>query len=228
MPSTLFTTCKQIVLLGGAMVSDGLLDEVLGLGGPVVAADSGAAHAFRRNIMPEAVIGDMDSLNPEHRARIAAERLHRITEQDSTDFDKALRHIEAPLVIGAGFSGTRADHALAAYTVLTRHPDRRCILVGEEEAVFLCPPEFAVTPQLGSWLSLYPLGQVSGTSEGLQWPIDGLVFAPDHRVGTSNRVTGPVRLKIAAPLMLVIMPRAELSEVVPALAAAPARWPVRA
>jgi thiamine pyrophosphokinase len=37
-----------------------------------------------------------------------------------------------------------------------------------------------------------------------------------------------VHLSFDAPLMLVIMPRAELAATAHALAAAPARWPARA
>jgi len=222
------TSTEPVALLGGAAVSVALLDEVLALCGPVVGADGGALHALTRDLLPEAVIGDMDSLPPEAMARIPDARLHRVTEQETTDFDKALRHIEAPLVVGVGFSGTRADHALAAYTVLLRHADRRCLLAGEAEVVFLCPPEIALEPAPGGWLSLYPLGHVEGRSEGLEWPIDGLVLSPETRVGTSNVVTGPVRLSVTAPLLLAIMPRAELAEAARALAAAPARWPARA
>ncbi len=225
---TLLRSRAPVALLGGAAVSAAVLDEVLELCGPVAAADGGAAHALARDIVPEAVIGDMDSLGAADAARIPAERLHRIDEQETTDFDKCLRHIEAPLVLGAGFSGTRADHALAAYTVLARHADRPCLLAGEVEVVFLCPPRIELAPEVGSWLSLYPLGAVSGRSEGLEWPIDGLSFAPDGRVGTSNRVTGPLTLEMSAPLMLAIMPRAELAATARALADAPARWPARA
>lgn len=221
-------SAENVALLGGAAVSGALLDEVLALCGAVVGVDGGAAHALARGLVPEAVIGDMDSLSAADSARLPADRLHRIDEQMTTDFDKALRHVDAPLVLGAGFSGTRADHALAAYTVLLRHPDRRCILAGEAEVVFLCPPEIALAPQVGGWLSLYPLGEVEGTSEGLEWPIDGLRLSPEDRVGTSNRVTGPVRMTSSAPRMLAIMPRAELAATARALAAAPARWPARA
>lgn len=219
---------ETVALLGGAPVSAALLDEVFALSGPVVGVDGGAAHALDRGRLPEAVIGDLDSLDAVRMDDLPADRLHVIAEQETTDFDKALRHVEAPLVLGAGFAGGRADHALAAYTVLLRHPDRRCLLAGEAEVVFLCPPELALTPPPGSWLSLYPLGAVTGRSEGLEWPIEGLDFAPDRRVGTSNRVSGPVHLSFDAPLMLVIMPRAELAATAHALAAAPARWPARA
>lgn len=220
----LFESDKPVALLGGAAVSDSLLDDVLGLAHAVAAADGGAAHALARGIQPHLVVGDMDSLSRADAARIPADRLHIIDEQETTDFDKALRHIAAPLVIGAGFSGTRADHALAAYTVLARHADRACLLAGEDEVVFLCPPKLALSPPEGSWFSLYPLGAVTGRSTGLAYPIDGIDFAPHLRVGTSNRVTGPVTLSLDAPLMLVILPRDELAEVATVLATGQSRW----
>ncbi|MGR3321684.1 MAG: thiamine diphosphokinase [Pseudooceanicola sp.] len=219
-----FQSDKPVALLGGAAVSDDVLNEVLSLCEEVAAADGGAAHALKRDILPRIVLGDMDSLGTADAARIPPDRLHVIAEQETTDFDKALRHIEAPLVIGAGFSGTRADHTLAAYTVLARHAGRPCLLAGEAEVVFLCPPRLSLSPVQGAWLSLFPLGPVSGRSSGLEYPIDGLHFAPDARVGTSNRVVGPVRLEFEAPLMLAILPRAELSATARALAEAE-RWP---
>ncbi|OWU86409.1 thiamine pyrophosphokinase [Oceanicola sp. 22II-s10i] len=228
MPKTLLESDGFLGLFGGAAVSDALLDEVLALSSRSVAADGGATHLLRRGLMPDLVIGDMDSLSPVDRALIPADRVHPVAEQDTTDFDKALRHVRAPVVIGAGFSGARTDHALAAFTVLSRHADRRCVLAGEDDVIFLCPPRIELEPRPGSWFSLYPLGPVTGRSEGLEWPIDGLEFAPHSRVGTSNRVTGPVRIEVSAPLMLAITPRAELAATVRAFSAAPARWPARA
>jgi len=227
MSGNLLKSDKCVVLLGGARVAQGLLDEVLPLGGPVVAADGGAAHALARGLMPDLVIGDMDSLDPADIARIPPGRLHRIAEQDSTDFDKALRHIAAPLVLGAGFSGARADHQLGAYAVLARRADRPCLLVGEEEVCCLAPPELALDLPAGMWFSLFPLGPVTGRSEGLRWPIEGLRFAPDGRIGTSNEVSGPVRLWMDGPRMLVIVPRAGLGAMIDGLLAAPRRWPAQ-
>jgi len=224
-PAPIVESGRAVALLGGAPVSDGLLDEVLALCGPVIAADSGAAHALARGIVPRAVIGDMDSLDPALADRLAPDRLHRIAEQDSTDFDKALRHVAAPLVIGAGFTGARMDHLLAALNVLGRRADRRCILAGEADAAFLCPPRLELDLPPGAVLSLFPLGPVSGRSEGLRWPIAGLDFAPLGRSGTSNEVTGPVVLEMDAPRMLVLTPRAALAEAARRLLSAPARWP---
>ncbi|RBI87013.1 thiamine diphosphokinase [Rhodosalinus halophilus] len=192
----------------------------------VAAADGGARLALAEGILPEAVFGDFDSMDAETRRAIPEARLHHVAEQETTDFDKALRHIEAPLVIGVGFLGTRIDHLLAAQTVLIRRAYRRCLLLGAGDIVFLCPPEIALDLPSGSRVSLYPMAEVTGRSEGLLWPIEGLSFAPGGMIGTSNRVTdGPVRLEAHAPRLLVILPRAALGAAVRSLAAPGPAWP---
>ncbi|WP_372893312.1 thiamine diphosphokinase [Rhodosalinus sp.] len=192
----------------------------------VVAADGGAGRALAAGLMPEAVFGDFDSLDTATRRALPEDRLHHVPEQETTDFDKALRHTLAPLVLGVGFLGARLDHLLAAQTVLARRADRRCLLIGGADLVFLCPPELSLDLDAGCRVSLYPLAEVRGRSEGLFWPIDGLTFAPGGVIGTSNRVTeGPVRLSMAAPAMLVILPREALGAAVTSLAAPGPAWP---
>ncbi len=191
----------------------------------VVAADSGADALWAVSIVPDAVIGDMDSIDPETIAALPDGVLHPVEEQDSTDFDKCLRHILAPLVLGYGFLGARVDHQLAAMTVLARYPERRCVLLGDEDALILCPPDLSLDLPAGSRLSLFPLAEVRGTSEGLRWPIGGIAFRPDGSVGTSNEVTGPVRLRFDGAKMLLILPSSALDALVAALAATPSSWP---
>jgi thiamine pyrophosphokinase len=51
--------------------------------------------------------------------------VHHLPEQDTTDFEKCLYSVAAPLLLGVGFLGGRADHHLAAMNVLVRYADRR-------------------------------------------------------------------------------------------------------
>ncbi|SEO16192.1 thiamine diphosphokinase [Salinihabitans flavidus] len=217
---------EPVTLAGAGEMGEHDLDLCLKHAPRLVAADGGAVMCLACGQVPEAVIGDMDSLDRAVQAGLPPERIHRIDEQESTDFDKALRHIAAPLVLGVGFTGARMDHFLAAFNVLVRNPGRRCILLGAQDLVFLGPPLFRMAPQVGTRLSLYPMGAVEGFSEGLQWPIAGLTFTPDGRVGTSNRVTGPVEIGFTAPKMLVMLPRDSLGLAVRALAEQPGSWPV--
>lgn len=199
------STCG-VTLAGGGGFSLKLLETARKWAPRVVAADGGADRLLRLGVEPEAVIGDMDSITIKAQVRLRG-RLFPIREQVTTDFDKALRSVDAPFVLGVGFSGARLDHGLAVLNTLVRHKDRRCLLLSGQDVVFLAPREMALTLPKGSRLSLFPMGEVRGTSEGLRWPLNGLQFAPGGMIGTSNQVVGPVRLRFDADLMLVILPR---------------------
>ncbi|MGR3393876.1 MULTISPECIES: thiamine diphosphokinase [Rhodobacterales] len=215
-----------VLLAGGGDHSPELLQSLLPQCETRIAADGGAAALLRAGVMPDAVIGDLDSLSKSTRVQIPAARIHHISEQDSTDFDKCLRHISAPLIYGTGFLGPRVDHQLASLTVLARRADRRCILADASDAVALVPPRLELDLAPGSRVSLYPMGAVRGESEGLRWPLAGLDFAPHLRAGTSNEASAArVSLRFDAPLMLIILPVAELPALARGLLSAPDAWP---
>lgn len=176
----------------------------------VVAADGGADRLLRHGVEPEAVIGDFDSITAQAQVRLKG-RLFPIRDQATTDFDKALRSVQAPFVLGVGFSGARLDHGLAVLNGLVRQKDKRCLLLSGQDVVFLAPRQMALDLPIGSRLSLFPMGPVEGESEGLRWPLQGLRFDPAGIIGTSNQVTGPVRLRFSADLMLVILPRSAMA-----------------
>ncbi len=211
-----------VTLVGGGRIGAGDIALARAHGPEVVAVDGGAGAVLAAGLSPLAVVGDMDSLS-DRAADAFADRLYRIDEQETTDFDKALRSVAAPLYLAVGFSGGRFDHELAVLSTLLRHAGRPCVVIGAESATFLCPPILEIGPQVGGVFSLFPLVPVEVESEGLRWPTGGIGFRPDGMIGTSNAVTGPVRLTASAPGMLVILPREELARVVAALMEAP-RW----
>jgi len=214
-------TKDAVTLVGGGACRADDLARALALAPCLVAADGGANHLHAMGRVPERIIGDMDSLEPGLRAAWRA-RVVQVPEQDSTDFDKALRRIEAPLVIGLGFDGARLDHTLAAMSSLARHGRARVVLLCAEDICFLAPPRIALDLDAGARVSLYPLAPVTGRSTGLHWPIDGLDFAPHGVIGTSNRATrGRVELAFERPGMLVLLPRKWLEHVVDVLPPGP-------
>jgi thiamine pyrophosphokinase len=199
-----------VTLAGGGRFGAALLARALSLAPRVVAADGGADRLLALGVEPEAVIGDFDSITAAARDRLAG-RLFPIPEQATTDFDKALRSIAAPFVLGLGFAGQRLDHGLAVLSSLVVHPDRRCLILSGHEVTFLAPPRLSLRLRPGTRLSLYPMAPVRGISRGLKWPIGGLDFAPDGMIGTSNEVSAPeVELEFDAAKMLVILPLAAI------------------
>jgi len=218
MSQPIVQTSQGITLAGGGPFTGRDLRLCLDRAPVAVAADGGADRLLRHEVMPEAVIGDFDSLSKAARARIPSSRQHPFAEQLTTDFDKALRSISAPFVLALGFAGARLDHGLAAFNTLVARADRRCILIGPKDIAFAAPAHLALDLAPGEPLSLFPMARVSGQSTGLEWPIDGLDFAPDGMIGTSNRVVARrVELRFDTPGMLVILPRRRLDAAIRAL-----------
>lgn len=231
MPEPIVSSPDAITLLGGADIGPDDLTVTLSHAKRLVAIDGGGDTALQAGLRPDAVIGDMDSLSPAGQQALH-DVLHRIDEQETTDFDKALRHIAAPLVLAVGVTGGRYDHELAMMNVLLRNPDRPCLVLGPGHIVFLCPPELRLDLPVGTDIGLFPFGSARIASQGLEWPTDGLLLTPDGRTSTSNRIAGPLWLAPDQPNVLTILPRAVLGPVVRALLAQvgsdAGRWPARA
>jgi thiamine pyrophosphokinase len=209
-----------VTLVGGAPITAALFRLSLQRAPLVVAADGGADRCLALGARPEAVIGDMDSITDSACAALGEDRLHRIAEQDTTDFDKALRSIDAPFVVALGFLGARVDHGLAVFNALVR-TRAACVLLGAQDVVFHAPLRLDIALRAGDRFSLFPMAAVTGRSTGLDWPVDGVDFSPEGRVGTSNRVsTGRVTLDLSGPGMLCILPRARLDQALSALTGA--------
>ncbi len=219
-------TNEPVLLVGGGQIGPEDLNQTLIRAKCVVAADGGANHLMRFGLVPDAVVGDFDSLEAVAEAQIPPDRLFRICEQDSTDFDKALRSIDTPLALGVGFLGGRLDHQLAVLNTLSVRQDRPCILIGSHEVVFHAPPQISLNLGSGDVVSLFPFRHVTGRSQGLEWPVDGLQFAPNGQIGTSNRAVSDVELQMDGPGMLVMLPRDALDQVMQAfLSGQTGRWP---
>ncbi|MEM1129925.1 MAG: thiamine diphosphokinase [Pseudomonadota bacterium] len=218
------TSGDPVTLVGGAPFAPATLAAAVDRAPALVAADSGASQLIEAGRTPQAVIGDMDSVQAGHLARLPDTAIHTIAEQDSTDFEKCLIRIAAPLVLAVGFTGRRIDHELAVLSVLARRAAHRCVVLGERDAIVLAPPRLQLDLDPGRRVSLFPLAPVRGTSTGLHWRIDALAFDPLRQIGTSNRATGPVALTFDAPHMLLILPAPCLDALLEGLETAPG-WP---
>jgi thiamine pyrophosphokinase len=213
---TIVETSRGVTVIGNGSVTRGQITLARGLAPVLVAADGGLRHGLRAGWMPKAVIGDMDS-GSRVLAGIPADRIHRIDDQDTTDFEKCLAAIRAPFLLALGVAGSRLDHTLASMSALVGHRGPPAFVLAGRDVILAAPRELSLDLPRGTRVSLFPMSAVGGRSSGLAWPIDGLEFSPSGRVGTSNRATGgPVRLAFDAPGMLVILPVRHLPAVLSA------------
>ncbi len=205
MTDTIVHVPSPVTLLGGADLDDTVLNICISLAPSIVAADGGADHALRRACWPLAVIGDMDSIGAA--ARLAfADVLHPIAEQDTTDFEKCLTRVQAPLILAAGFLGGRLDHTLSALGVVARLGATHVVLVSATDICVLLPQgdsAWRLTP--ADRAALLPLGPARVFSSGLRWDLDDRAMAPDALVSSSNAVARTdVHLRVAGPVFLTL------------------------
>ena len=159
--------------------------------GKVIAVDGGLRHVLKAGLTPNAVIGDMDSIElSDLQAAGRNVAVYKSDDQDTTDFEKALLAIEAPVCLAYGFLGLRVDHTLACLSVLARFTDKhKVILVSADDLVHVTKGPFSMHLSAGARLSLWPITPVKfAASSGLVWPVDGLTLAPDGQVATSNQM----------------------------------------
>ena len=202
---------QGVTLIGAGRSSPSDLKLLLARAPILVAADGGANLCLEYGHSPVAVIGDFDSLAISTRAALTETRFLHVEEQDSTDFEKSLTHIEAPFILATGFTGARIDHTLATLSALAQHKGAPVVLMAHDDIVFHAPSHLKLDLPAGTRVSLFPMSPLTGRSTGLKWPIDGLTLRPDGFVGTSNEATGPVSLDLASSGCLIILPREALS-----------------
>lgn len=178
---------KGVTLVGGGPATPGMIREALSLAPNLVAADGGANHFSGAELIPSAIIGDLDSLEDlaDWRGRLG-DALICVEEQESTDFEKCLSRIDAPFFVCVGFLGGRQDHAMAALHSLIG--DRRpIVLLGEEDVAFAPQEETALALPVGDRISIFPLRRIwAKGGAGLTYPVDGLVMEAGDQIGVSN------------------------------------------
>jgi thiamine pyrophosphokinase len=210
-----------VTLVGGGALDQATVEAAMRHAPALVAADGGADRLAEMRLDPRAVIGDMDSISDPERWQSGPSQFVHLAEQDSTDFEKCLYATEAPLYLAVGFTGRRVDHTLAVFHVLLSYPQKRVVILGEDEASALVPPRvtlrLAVTP--GSRVSIYPILPVGAVrSKGLVWPIDGLAMASGRRIGTSNQASQPlVEMEFDGPGALVMVERDAIGSLIGAI-----------
>ncbi len=207
------------MLVGAGTVSTSLISNAVARGWPIVCADGGVNYLQEVDAIPSVVIGDMDSLaRVEHWQQTTT--LVQLSEQDTTDFEKCLYTVSAPLYLADGFSGSRFDHTLASLHTLQKYvATHRVVMTAGTDICFACDGDLHIALAAGIRCSIYPLCRtLFRASTGLKYPLDGLTLEQGGMIGTSNTTTGrAVELQIEYGVYLVILPVDTLQNVLTAL-----------
>ena len=187
----------------------------------LIAADGGANHLMKMGILPEVVIGDLDSVDEDilFELTTAEVNIEQYSEdKDETDIELALQYaveLGAASILIVGALGGRLDQTLANLSILTDPllPKIDIRLDDGVEEVFFCRAssnkgrQVEVQGRSVDTVSLIPWhGPVDGVAtEGLQWPLYGEKLFPEKSRGVSNVMLGEsASVKIDKGLLLIV------------------------
>jgi thiamine pyrophosphokinase len=178
-----------------------------------VAADGGANQLYCYNLIPDAVVGDFDSIKPEVRKKLPNSKLFHVKEQDTNDADKAVRHClkrECTEIHILGAEGSRNDQFLSSLEILFKYtPNVRLILWTPLERMEFILDNWKANLPPGTILSLLPsFGGAQGVvTHGLEFSLDGHDLLPGKTPsGVSNLViSNPVSVTLKKGQLLLVV-----------------------
>jgi thiamine pyrophosphokinase len=187
---------NTIIFANGEIEDPKLLTPILKWGEFLITADGGLKHIRNLGLIPNLVIGDMDSVSRDDVKWLCQNQVETRKfpkKKDQTDLELALleaveRGGDPVIVIGA--LGGRIDQTLANIFLLLM-PELASVDVrlddGHEE-VFLIKNQAEVRGKKGDMVSLLPiLSPAKGIkTKGLKYSLNNETLLPEHSRGVSN------------------------------------------
>ncbi len=169
------------IVANGEIADYSLIFEKLKNYDIVIAADGGASHCLKLNIVPSMIIGDLDSISQEALTAFAAvPTLKFPKEKDETDLELAIFKafsLNSEKVALFAATGNRIDHTLANLHLLRRFPSKLFIYT-EKETIFAINETVAREPYkigaaIDQTVSFLPIGGdvTSVTTKGFKWEL---------------------------------------------------------
>ena len=179
----------------------------------VVALDGAANRLIGSNMIPDVLLGDLDSVSASvlEQCKASEVTIVHTPDQESSDISKGLEWVQGTYpdsdvdIIGVEIG--RYDHHLAAYSALFECNSDATILLDGWQARRVTQTPTIIETEPNSIISLIPFGDVAGaTIKGCQYPLDEESLTTGTR-GISNIATGlSITVSVdSGDLLLLIM-----------------------
>ena len=204
-----------IIVTNGVLENADKLRQLIREGYPLVCADGAADSLKAFNILPDVLIGDLDSIAPAtlkdmEQKGVQVEKWP--PEKDYTDTELALLYCsqrKAKQVFLFGSVGSRLDHSLANVflTVRAQKLGIRLYLVTNTSIITMVDKELFLEGKPGDLLSLLPItNQVTGaTLKGFKYPLENATIELGSTLGISNEfLTTETSIAVKSGYLLAI------------------------
>ena len=170
-----------------------------------ICCDSAAEALVASGLVPDHIVGDMDSLSSAFRERYAG-IITRISEQDDNDLTKAFRlarTLSPARITIVGATGRREDHTLGNVSLLLDYaraaacPVEMLTDYGRFTAIF----DTATLPAVpGQQISIFAFDNtLKIASAGLKYPTDAVVFDTLWKATLNEALSGTFTLTLSHP-----------------------------
>lgn len=164
--------------------------------------------------LPDAVVGDMDSLSPALRKRYASLIVH-IPEQETNDLTKAMNYVTSHFegvtkihILGA--TGKREDHTVGNMGLLMEYlklfPEVEIDLVSDYSTMYAIKNSCTLVVGTGRSVSIFsPDNALKIKSSGLEYPTDNVVFNNWWPATLNKASKDEITLTLSHPSMVLIV-----------------------
>lgn len=205
-----------LVVGSGNIGSPELLQQTAALARLLICADGGARHFNQAGIVPDVLVGDLDSIPPDLLRAYEGEGVKLVrfpARKDFTDMELALDYVieqGATRIFMMGATGSRIDHSLSNLQLLHKLLDKgiRGVILNENNRVYLIKDRIRVNRIEGYKISLLPATPVveGVTTEGLAWPLFNFTMRMGTGLGISNEFTDDTAtVRISSGRLYVIL-----------------------
>ena len=180
-----------VIVAGGEFPTAPQPLEILQGAQYVVCCDGAADRYIATGRVPDAIVGDGDSISAENRGKFA-QLLHIIAEQESNDQTKAVRflmeHGKRRIAI-VGATGRREDHTIGNISLLIEYARAGCdVRSFTDHGVFIpCNGTTTHKCHKGQQVSIFSITAKEMSAQGLLYPIYDF---NNWWQGTLNECTG--------------------------------------
>lgn len=141
----------------------------------IVCCDGSVSSLVLAGMEPEAIVGDMDSIDEEFANRFA-DRLFRDDSQDTNDLTKAItwcNEMNYKNIVIIGATGKREDHTIGNISLLTEYAKSMNVIMVTDTGIFRPVLKSTVMDSFkGQQISIFSIDPATGiTSDGLKYPL---------------------------------------------------------
>ena len=181
----------------------------------LIAADGGTRHVLALGLMPDLIIGDLDSITEGERLKMESDgvKIAKYSrDKNETDLELAIQHAldlkSGQIIIIAALCG-RLDQTLANLALISniRFAQLDARLDDGVEEAFFCRDRVRVQGKSGDVVSLIPWqGAVTVVrTENLKWPLHNEMLYPEKSRGVSKEMTSDTAsIEIKSGLLLIV------------------------